>query len=125
MLLKQILLRKEELFEQSIQDWAGNGSIPVNIFDGSNSLTEEADAVVLFHEDYNISKENESVKELFLNDSKFAHTIDINGTLMAAVSSFVFWLENHKPKKVLVIGDDKLQNNEKFKKYLDQLIKRL
>jgi len=125
MLLKELLLRKEELFEQSIQDWAGSGSIAVNVFDGSNSLTDVADAVVLFHEDYNISKENESVKELFLNDSKFAHTIDINGTLMASVSSFVFWLENHKPKNLLVIGDDKLPNNEKFKKYLDQLIKRL
>ena len=89
MLLKELLLRKEELFEQSIQDWAGSGSIAVNVFDGSNSLTDVADAVVLFHEDYNISKENESVKELFLNDSKFAHTIDINGTLMASVSSFV------------------------------------
>jgi hypothetical protein len=125
MLLKNIILRKEELFEQSIQDWAGNGSIAVNIFDGSNSLTDAADAVVLFHEDYNISKENESVKELFLNDSKFAHTIDINGTLVASVSSFVFWLENHKPKRLLLVGDDKLTNNVKFKKYLDQLIKRL
>lgn len=125
MLLKEILVRKEESFEQSIQDWAGSGSIAVDVFDGSESLTDVADAVVLFHEDYNISKENESVKDIFLNDSKFAHTIDINGTLMASVSSFVFWLENHKPKKLLFIGDNKLPNNEKFKKYLDQLIKRL
>lgn len=125
MLLKEILVRKEESFEQSIQDWAGNGSIAVDVFDGSESLTDVADAVVLFHEDYNISKENESVKDIFLNGSKFAHTIDINGTLMASVSSFVFWLENHKPKKLLFIGDNKLPNNEKFKKYLDQLIKRL
>lgn len=125
MLLKEIIVRKQESFEQSIQDWADSGSIAVNVFDGSISLTDAADAVVLFHEDYNISKENKGVKELFLNDSKFSHTIDVNGTLMASVSSFVFWLENHKPKKLLFIGDDKLLNNEKFKKYLEQLIKRL
>jgi hypothetical protein len=81
--------------------------------------------VVLFHEDHNISKENDGVRELFLNTSKFAHSIDVNGTLMASVSSFVFWLENHKPKSLLFIGDDKLIKNEKFNKYLDQLIKRI
>ena len=125
MLIKEILVRREDSFEQSIQKWAGSNTIPVTVFDGAISLTESADAVVLFHEDYNISKENEGVKDLFLNDSKFAHTIDVNGTLVASVSSFVFWMENHKPKSLLFIGDDKLPDNAKFNKYLEQLIKRI
>lgn len=125
MLIKEIVVRREEAFEKSIQNWAEQKSIPFIIFDGNLSLTETADAVVLFHEDYNISKENEGVKDLFLNDGKFAHSIDINGTLMASVSSFVFWLENHKPKSLVFIGDDKLPNNEKFVKYLKLLADRL
>ena len=116
MLIKEILVRRQDSFEQSIQKWADSNAITNTVFDGSESLTDCADSVVLFHEDYNISKENEGVKDLFLNGSKFAHTIDINGTLIASVSSFVFWLENHKPKTVLFIGDNKLTNNEKFNK---------
>ncbi len=125
MLIKEIVLRREDEFDKSVQNWSQNNNIPVNVFDGSVSLTETADAVVLFHEDYNISKENDGVKELFANDSKFSHSIDVNGTLMASVSSFVFWLENHKPKSLLFIGDENLPKNEKFVKYLEQLIKRL
>ena len=125
MLIKEILVRREEAFEKSIQEWAQVNKINTTVFDGSNSLTDSADAVVLFHEDYTISRENEGVKELFSNDGKFSHSIDVNGTLMASVSSFVFWLENHKPKTLLFIGDDKLTNNEKFAKYLKQLANRI
>ena len=125
MLIKEILVRREDSFEQSIQDWASSNAITNVVFDGSESLTECADAVVLFHEDHNISKENEGVKELFLNASKFSHSSDVNGTMMASVSSFVFWLENHKPNSLLFIGDNNLTKNEKFSKYLSQLIKRI
>ena len=125
MLIKQIIVRKQDAFEQSIQTWAEGNSIPYSVFDGSESLTDEADAVILFHEDYTISNENEGVKDLFANNHKFSHSVDVNGTLMASVSSFIYWLENHKPKTVLFIGDDNLIKNEKFTKYLEQLAKRL
>lgn len=125
MLLKEIIIRREENFELAIQEWAKANNITSTLFDGSISLADTADAVVLFHEDYNITKEDEGVKELFQNNSKFAHTIDVNGTLMASVSSFVFWLENHKPNKVLFIGGENLPKNEKFNKYLSELYKRL
>ena len=125
MLLKNIILRKAEDFETSIQKWSDSNKIGHEIFDGSQELYELADAVVLFHEDYNISKENAAIKELFSNNGKFSHSIDVNGTLMASVSSFVFWLENHKPKSVLIIGDNKLIENKKFATYLERLGARL
>lgn len=125
MLLKNIILRKSEDFEASIQKWCDINNIAHVIFDGSQELYELADAIVLFHEDYNISKENTAIKDLFSNNGKFSHSIDVNGTLMASVSSFVFWLENHKPKTVLIIGDNKLIENKKFDTYLDRLGARL
>lgn len=125
MLLKNIILRKAETFETSIQEWADLSGISHEIFDGSKEIYELADAIVLFHEDYNISKDNASLKDLFSANGKFSHSIDVNGTLMASVSSFVFWLENHKPKSVLIIGDDKLTDNKKFKTYLERLAKRV
>lgn len=125
MLLKNIILRKAEDFETSIQKWADLHNISHEIFDGSQELYELADAIVLFHEDYNIAKDNAAIKDLFANNGKFSHSIDVNGTLMASVSSFVFWLENHKPKSVLIIGDNKLIENKKFDTYLERLGKRL
>ncbi|MFD1553144.1 hypothetical protein DNU06_12500 [Putridiphycobacter roseus] len=125
MLLKSIILRKTDEFEAAIQDWSDSNEIKHEIFDGSQELYELADAIVLFHEDYNISKENASIKDLFSNNGKFSHSIDVNGTLMASVSSFVFWLENHKPKSVLIIGDDKLITNKKFSTYLERLSERI
>ena len=125
MLLKNIILRNNDTFESSIQKWAGLNEIKQTVFDGNKELTEIADAVVLFHEDYNISKENSSIKDLFASNSKFSHSIDVNGTLMASVSSFVFWLENHKPNSLLIIGDGKLVDNKKFQTYLERLGDRL
>ncbi|MFK8039623.1 MAG: hypothetical protein AB8B74_15130 [Crocinitomicaceae bacterium] len=125
MLLKNIILRKAETFEVSIQEWADSNGISHEIFDGSKEIYELADAIVLFHEDYNISKDNAAVKDLFSANGKFSHSIDVNGTLMASVSSFVFWLENHKPKSILIIGDNKLTENNKFKTYLERLGKRV
>ena len=125
MLLKNIILRKTDSFENAIQDWAELNKINHEIFDGSQELYELADAIVLFHEDYTISKDAASLKDLFSNNGKFSHSIDVNGTLMASVSSFVFWLENHKPKSVLIIGSDKLIENKKFKTYLERLGERI
>ena len=125
MLLKSIILRKTDEFETAIQNWANSNDIKQEIFDGSQELYELADAIVLFHEDYNISKENASIKDLFSNNGKFSHSIDVNGTLMASVSSFVFWLENHKPKSVLIIVDYKLITNKKFNTYLERLGERI
>lgn len=125
MLLKNIILRKGEQFETAIQSWADANGISQEVFDGSKELYELADAIVLFHEDYNISRENAAIKELFSNNGKFSHSIDVNGTLMASVSSFVFWLENHKPKSVLIIGDNKLIENKKFDTYLERLAPRV
>jgi len=125
MLIKEIIVRKQDAFEQSIQTWAEGKTIKFTPFDGKDSLTEVVDAVVLFHENYTISKENKVVKDLFEENGKFSHSVDINGTLIAAISSFVFWLENHKPKNVLFIGDDNIIKNEKFITYLEKLADRL
>lgn len=125
MLIKEIIVRKQDAFEQSIQTWADEKTITFTTFDGKDSLTEVADAVILFHENHTISKENKVVKDLFEENGKFSHSIDVNGTLVASVSSFVFWLENHKPKNVLFIGDDNIIKNEKFITYLERLADRL
>ena len=125
MLLKEVVLRREDAFDKTVANWANAYNIIIKKYDGSVSLYDSADAVVLFHEDYTISKENEGIVALFNDNGKFTRQVDINGTLIASVSSFIFWLENHQPKNLLFIGDDNLSKNEKFIKFLDQVASRL
>lgn len=125
MLLKEVVLRREDEFDQIVSNWALKNNISTKQYDGSLSLYDFAEAVVLFHEDYNISKENEGVLALFNENGQFTRQVDINGTLIASVSSFIFWLENHHPKNLLFIGDESLAKNEKFLKFLNQIADRL
>jgi membrane protease subunit (stomatin/prohibitin family) len=125
MLLKEVVLRRQDAFDQTVTSWANNNNLDIKQYDGSVSLYESADAVVVYHEDYTISKENEGIVDLFNDNGKFTRQVDINGTLIASVSSFIFWLENHKPNNLLFVGDDKLAKNEKFLKFLDQVASRL
>ena len=125
MLLTEVVLRREDDFDQTVSGWAHKNNISIKQYDGSLSLYDFAEAVVLFHEDYNVSKENEGVLNLFEENGKFTRQVDINGTLIASVSSFIFWLENHQPKNLLFVGDDGLAKNEKFLKFLNQIADRL
>ncbi|HIP37657.1 MAG TPA: hypothetical protein EYG85_12470 [Crocinitomix sp.] len=125
MLIKEIVLRREDAFDKVIVDWANKNGIAIKQYDGSESLYDFADAVILFHEDYSISKENEGIIDLFNTNVKYTRQVDINGTLIASVSSFIFWLENHNTKNLLFIGEDSLTKNEKFINFLEQVGNRL
>lgn len=125
MLLKEVVLRRQDAFDQTVTGWANDAKVDIKQYDGSISLYDSADAVVLFHEDYTISKENEGIVDLFNDNGKFTRQVDINGTLIASVSSFIFWLENHKPNNLLFVGNDNLAKNEKFLKFLSQVGSRL
>ncbi len=121
MLLKKIVLRNREKFEERVEDWSKNLNIPVEIFDGKESLFDTVDAMVIIHEDYNISRENKELREMLERNHKVAHQVDINATISASVSSLKFWLENNKPKSVLFVGEEKLLKNSRLDTYLDKL----
>ncbi|MBI3136247.1 MAG: hypothetical protein HYZ14_16350 [Bacteroidetes bacterium] len=121
MLLKKIVLRNRDKFEQIVEDWSKKLNIDVEIFDGKESLLDTVDSIVVLHEDYNISKENKELRELLERNHKISHQVDINATLNASVSSLRFWLENNKPKSVLMVGDEKLLKNSRLETYFDRL----
>mgnify|MGYP000931602665 CR=1 FL=1 len=125
MLLKKIVLRNRDKFEQAVEDWSKKLHIEVEIFDGKESLLDTVDSIVVLHEDYNISKENKELRELLERNNKIAHQVDINATMNASVSSLRFWLENNKPKSVLFVGEEKLLKNTRLEKYFDSLAQNL
>lgn len=125
MLLKKIVLRNREKFEQIVEDWSKRMNIEVEVFDGKESLLDTIDSVVVIHEDFNISKENKELRELLERNNKIAHQVDINATMNASVSSLRFWLDNNKPKCVLFVGDEKLTKSARLETYFQKLTENL
>jgi nitrogen-specific signal transduction histidine kinase len=125
MLLKKIVLRNREKFEQVVEDWSKRMKIDVEVFDGKESLLDTIDSVVVIHEDFNISKENKELRELLERNNKIAHQVDINATMNASVSSLRFWLDNNKPKSVLFVGDEKLTKSARLETYFEKLAENL
>lgn len=121
MLLKKIVLRNRDGFEQMVEGWSKKMNIDVEVFDGKESLLEIVDSIVILHEDFNISKENKDLREVLENHNKISHLVDINATLNASVTSLKYWLENNKPKSVLVVGEEKLTKNTRLETYFDKL----
>lgn len=121
MLLNKIVLRNRDKFEQVVEDWSKNLNIPVEIFDGKESLLDTVDSLVVLHEDFNISKENKDLRELLERNHKIAHQVDINATMNATITSLKFWLDNNKPKSILFVGDENLTKNTRLATYFEKL----
>src|SRR5690606_25076496 len=123
MLLRKIILRNQDPFEQSIENWSRQNNVKVELFDGSVSLFDLSKSLVIIHADHNISKENKELKAQMEKHHKPTREIDINGTMNASITSFKFWLENHDPENVLIAGDDKLVDSTRYLDYLSELAK--
>lgn len=121
MLLKNILLRAQNAFETEIENWAKTKSVHAAYFDGKESLFDVTDAVVIIHEDHNISRELNDLRDQLEKLYKPTHQVDINGTVNASVNSLRFWLENNKPSNLLIVGADNLTENPRMKNYLEKL----
>jgi len=125
MILKKILLRNAEGFDSIVFSWATQNRIDVEIFDGKLNLFDIVDGLVILHTDHNILREHHDLREAFIKKGKESHQVDINGTLGAAADSLKFWLENNRPKAILIVGSDQLAASPRLRNYFDQFAKRI
>ena len=121
MLLKKIVLRNNDSFAVSIQDWAEKQGIDVESFDGKASLFDVVDSLVIIQEDHNVTKDTKELRDAIERIHKPTHQIDVNATMNASVASLRFWLENNKPKSVLFVDDEKITESHRFSEYLEKL----
>lgn len=121
MLLKKIVLRNNDQFATAVLEWAEKQKIDVETFDGKASLFDVVDSLVILQEDHNITKETRDLRDSIEKIHKPTHQIDVNATMSASVASLRFWLENNKPKSVLIVGDEKLTQGHRFGEYLEKL----
>lgn len=121
--VKTIYLIESNLFSKSIEEWAINSLLAVETLDTkTQDIDEFIDGVVVFHENYNISKEIEDLQLILDSANRPGYRIDINGTLAATKSNFEMWLERNKPSKLLFLGKDDLPKNENLQRFLENLM---
>ena len=126
MVLKKVFLRNMEGFDAVVFEWANQNKLPVEIFDGKESLFDLVEGLVILHTDHNILREHRDLKDAFAKKGRETHLVDIHGTLSASADSLKFWLENNHPKAILMVGSDDLAaEGTRLQDFLNQLMKRL
>lgn len=122
MKIEHIYLSGQNGFTDVLNSWAEGRGMTVNFIDlKEDILLAKVDAVVVFHENHNLQKEDEDVHGLLVKNNKPGHKIDINGTLAATKSNFAMWIERNKPNSLLVLGANEIIKNPNLQRFLDKL----
>lgn len=118
--LNKIYIKTDSPFGNYIRSWANAQNIEVEIYD-VKSEEEQADGLLLINANQDIDKEADELHSLF--DLKHIPTqkIDVNGTLQVALSSLDLWLKSNKCSEILILGSDKLIENENLDRFFKNL----
>lgn len=119
MSLEIIYLKSDSSFSTRISEWASHIGIQTELYD-FKSEDISADGLLLINANQDIEKDIEEIHAFF--DVKHFPTqkVDINGTLQVAASNFQLWLTKFKCKSILILGSDKLVENENLERFLER-----
>tara|TARA_B100000508_G_scaffold137355_1_gene131599 strand:- start:118548 stop:118922 length:375 start_codon:yes stop_codon:yes gene_type:complete len=122
MTIRTVYVIEDNKFGKSITEWTEGKRIEaVPVDQKNNDLVDDVDAIVVFHENHNFSKEDEETHEYLTENNKPGYKVDINGTLAATNSNFTMWLERNRPKSLLILGQDDVAKNPNFKRFLESI----
>lgn len=120
--IKEIYSSEGSTFGETIAVWAE--SIGIEHFKIDLKQEEKIDEIqglILFHETHDIVRAHQEVISIFEQKQRAISKIDVNGTLMVAVSNFSLWMERNKCKSILVVGSDELLKNPNLERFLEKL----
>lgn len=119
MKIEKLYLQTHTKFGKFISEWAQQSSIETIEFHERNlDDISLIDGLVIFTENQSIEKEANEARNAFDLKQKPIHKIDVNGTLVASVSNFTFWIERNTCKNILCIGSDQLIKNPNLERFL-------
>jgi hypothetical protein len=121
MKIETILIKPNSPFSNAIAEWTAQRQFESAVFNKSDDPDEGIDGLVIFSENQELDKEAEEIRASFDRKQKPVHKIDINGTLMVAVSNLDLWFERNGCKKVLMIGNESLVKNPNLERVLNSL----
>ncbi len=118
-----VFVRGNSKFSSLISKWAINKSSEVKVItDKFQDHFQQIDGLLIFNENQKLIKEIQEISTYFDKQQKVIHKIDINGTLMVAISNLELWFESTKVKKVYVVGSDELILNPNLDRFLQSII---
>ena len=120
MILETIYLKSDSTFSTIIAEWATSLGVQTVDYD-FKSEEQQVDGLLLINANQDIEKDLDDIHSLF--DLKHFPTqkVDVNGTLQVAISSFEIWLQKFKCKRLLILGSEKLAENENLTRFLVRL----
>jgi hypothetical protein len=117
-----IYLKSSSQFGTFLAPWLQARNLNSQDYVNKNEDADEGiDGIVIFSENQEVGREAEEIKLAFDRRQKPVHKIDINGTVMVAVSNLDLWLERNRCKKVLFVADDSLVKNPNLERLLNSL----
>ena len=119
--IDKIYLRKDKKFAKKIMPWAEQKSEQIVLIADKSINIDHIDALLIFNENQEHSKEIFDIKIAFDNKQKSTLKLDINGTLMATVSNLELWFERVQCKTLLILGSEDLVKNENLDRLLNAI----
>jgi hypothetical protein len=108
-------------FAQRIAGWCRQNKIDFHAFSKEEKVNGDFDGLVIFHEDHNLDAVELDMRKDFEKKLKPIHKIDVNGTKQVSISHFGLWLERNGCKELLMVGNEKLINNDSFESLLQKM----
>lgn len=118
---KTFLFIEQNIFSEFVQKWCEDNGVGVDFVDFKSDYLDTSDAIAMFHENHNFSKAAEELRDIFDKNNLPIHKVDINGTVIATSANFRHWLERNSIKRMIIIGEPSLIQNENFTRFLNRI----
>jgi hypothetical protein len=119
MKVNKVYVQTNSVFAEKISEWLIKKKIDVLTFsEKEDNALKVIDGLVIFNESKTLPKEVEEMERVAKNNQKPILNIDINGTLMVAVSNLDLWVERNRCKKIMMIGSNDLVKNPNLDRFL-------
>ena len=119
MKVTKVYVQTNSAFANKISEWLIKKKIDVLTFsEKEDNALKVIDGLVIFNESKSLPKEIEEMERIAKNNQKPILNIDINGTLMVAVSNLDLWVERNRCKKIMIIGSNDLVKNPNLDRFL-------
>lgn len=119
MKVTKVYVQTNSAFAERISEWLVKKKIDVLTFsEKEDNALKVIDGLVIFNESKSLSKEIDEMERIAKNNQKPTLNIDINGTIMVAVSNLDLWVERNRCKKIMMIGSNDLLKNPNLERFL-------
>jgi hypothetical protein len=119
MKVTKVYLQTDSLFSSKISEWLLKKKIDILTFrPNEDNALKVIDGLVVFNESKFLTKELDEMERLAKANQKPTLNIDINGTIMVAISNLDLWVERNRCKKIMIIGSEELVKNPNLDRFL-------